>query len=242
MFKFLQRPIVLDCFTTSEIVAKVAPILPATRYFPEWWKALPGNFQSQESFFPEATMKKCSGFIDYYRKSIVLPLWSDLAVEVNNNRQYRWQFADLTTEIEVHPVGQRGSFLPHDSYGHLKLLSPWAFSTKQSVFWTMTQAFYSFKNPDMLLVMPGALDFSDVSATNVNTAINLTRPHKFILNVGQPLCFLTPMTDKPIKVVRHVVTEQEYKKITSDGRRISFTNSLKKRMNRAKQFSDCPFK
>lgn len=238
---FKTSTVVLDCFTTSEIIAKTAPVDFATRHYPEWWKALPKSYIGLDDFFPSPTMKGCVGMIDYYRKSVALPLWSDLAIQVGTNGSYRWQFSDSVCRADVHPEQQRGTYLPSQKYGHLKLATPWLFSTKKDVSWVWSQPMYNFEEPEHFYIPPGVLNFKYQSGANVNLMVDLSKPKQILIPFNQVMAFLTPMTDKHVEIKRHVVTDSEYHKLTMAGQRLTFLNKYRKIAKFTDKFSACPY-
>jgi hypothetical protein len=87
LFLFPKKKIVLDCFTYSESVLQTAPITNAMKHIPSWWKKLP-SAHFEETFFPTPTMKGCVGMVDYYANSVALPLWSEIIINVDSNKNY----------------------------------------------------------------------------------------------------------------------------------------------------------
>ena len=74
LFKFTQRPIVLDAFTVNPIAYKVYPIVPAMKAAPDWWKKLPAiNRNSSEP----SNMKMCPGFVNLYRQGFMVKFSAD---------------------------------------------------------------------------------------------------------------------------------------------------------------------
>ena len=127
MFFFFKKPtITLDCFTTQSNVYHGAPIEKATKFFPEWWKNIPNHTYDESGFYEMMNMKRCSGFIDYYKKGIMIPMWSDFAIDIKPlpSQQYRWQFSDGITEAEIHNSFQRGDYLQPPKYCHVKINTP----------------------------------------------------------------------------------------------------------------------
>jgi hypothetical protein len=58
---------------------------------------------------------------------------------------------------------------------------------------------------------------------------------------GQPMAFLTPMSDRKVEIARHVISKEEWNKKYGMANQISFVNKYKNVVDRVKQFSDCPF-
>ena len=104
MHFFTQPKIHLDAFTDLRYVVENAPVVNGIEAIPHWWKSLPKD--TGQFFFPTPTMKTCIGMHDYYRKSICMPLWSDLCVSVGQNGTYNWQFSDSRSKAEIHAPQQ----------------------------------------------------------------------------------------------------------------------------------------
>jgi hypothetical protein len=240
IFKFPKKKIVLDCFTNKEFVLRSAPIAHAIKHIPDWWRALPNSYVEKNSFFPSVTMKHCAAMVNYYANSVAIPLWCDLAIEVRSDKSCRWQFSDEYTQSIVHPLQQRGNFL--DNHQHLKIESPWCLETKQDIKWVWSQPTYSFnKDAEGIKVLPGVLDFYNQYGTNINLMFSLDREAKFFLPQGQAMVHLTPMFDGEVKIVRHLISNEEYARKIELHTSITFVNKFKKAVDRRQQFSDCPY-
>jgi hypothetical protein len=242
MFHFLKpSKIVLDCFTYSPAVITYSPIASAITHIPEWWKKLPKGYEVPNGMHQFVTMKHCSGVIQYYAKSIALPMWSELVIKIDSDRGYRWQFADGVSEAMVHPAEQRGDFLPDSRYAHLKIKSPWAFKTKTDLNWVWSHPVYNFENPEQFIVVPGVIEFKHQAALNINIVFDKTVPRNIEIGFNQVMAHITPMTDKKVEVRRHLITEQEYAKITASGVPSTFINKYGENKKAKEKFSNCPF-
>jgi hypothetical protein len=237
IFKFPKSKITLDCFTTNETIIKTAPVDFATKHFPEWWKNLPSEYV--DGFFSRPTMKNCAGMNDLYGYSIAIPLWSDFALHTNNN-QFEWQFSDKKTNVGNHNIQkQANGFLP-SNYSHLKIISPWNFKCKKDINWMWNTPFYNFSQyPD--IVIPNAIiNFKHQIKTNINFLFRSDEDKTILLKQGTPLVLLTPLTDKKIEIVRHLIDEKEFQ--NQKRTNIAFTNVYKKIIKQTQKFSSCPFK
>lgn len=240
LFKFPQKKIVLDCFTDQEYLLKSAPIEHALRLAPEWWKVLPAAYSTPKSLGPKATMKKCAGFKDYYAKAIALPMWSDLLIQVNKDRSYQWQYSDRISDVQLHDTKtQAPGFLP--DYGHMKLVSPWFLRTNESIGWVWTHPAYNFKDSNDLVSLPAVVDYQYQHGTGINLMVNLREPKQILIPHGQPMVLMLPMSDRKVKIERHLVSPEELTRIKSIHAHITFLDKYKNFKNRAEQFKKCPF-
>lgn len=243
IFKFPQKKIVLDCFTNRPSVIKLSPISPAIMHTPNWWKVLPNSYRPKNTpfDFDRATMKSCDGMIDYYKESVVIPMWSDLAISIDkNNKKYHWQFSDGISNVGSHAVEQSSGFL--SSYFSLKLISPWLFKTKEDIKWVWSHPVYNYEKSNDVVSLPAIVSYRYQTANHIHLFISFEKNQTIIIPHGQPMVFMTPMTDRKVEVVRHLVSDAEYIKIHGNSEKISFKNKYKKIIASAKQFEKCPFK
>jgi hypothetical protein len=240
IFKFPKKKVVLDCFISSEVTMRTAPILPAMKHIPDWWKELPNTYVEDEGFTKNATVRKCNGIIDYYKSSVAIPLWSDLNIDVEG-QVYRWQFSDGINTAKVHNVKKQATGFLHN-HGHLKLINPWVFKTKQDINWVWSQPTYSFTEGNVgLKVVPGVINFHRQHGANVNMMFSLGEKKLYELEHGQVLAHLTPMFDGKIEVVRHLVSEKEMRRLHDFSTPTTFIEKYSKMWEKRKQFSGCPF-
>jgi hypothetical protein len=240
MFFFRRKTITLDCFTSREGVITSTPITPAIKHIPDWWKQLPKQQVVFPDVFPSATMRTCTGMVDFYSNAVAIPLWSELLIHVYDGT-YQWQFADRATEASVHSALQRGTYLPETNYGHIKIHSPWLLSTDASVSWVWTQPIYSFDKPEDVIVLPGVNDFSKQCSSNINLMIPLHTNRHITVPVNQDLVHMFPMSDKKVEVKRHLISQEEYKRRLSKDDVTTFISKYKSNVRLRKMYSDCPF-
>lgn len=230
--------LVVDAYTTSINTIEVAPIDYGSSYLPAWWKALPKQTFVGSEFYPSPTMKTCVGMHHYYARSLVIPLWSDLHIKVEDGT-YVWQFSDKESVGEVHSSTQFMGFSDPTTCGHLKLISPWKLKTKNQVDWIMSQPTYNMANIFDYTVCPGMLDFSKQHATNIQMMLNLSENKVIELPFRTPLVTLTPMSDKEIVLRRHLVSHTEANLLNAVSTPISFIN---KYILRNRVSAVCPYK
>lgn len=241
IFLFKKKEIVLDCFTANEGVITTAPIVHAIKNTPKWWQDLPPYRMVKDVMYPTHTAKYCTGIVDYFAKSIVIPLWSDLMIKVNDAGSYNWQFADMESTAVVHnTASQATGFMP--TYGHIKLQTPWKFKTKEEISWVWSHPVYNFPNNNALVSLPAVVNYKWQATTSINMLISLDKPQDFFLKHGQSLIHITPMSDRKVKIVRHLVSKEEYERIGTASRISTFYNNYNTRKELAQKFSDCPFK
>jgi len=241
---FVKRSTIhLDCFTQLSHVHNFHPIQSATHFYPEWWKNLPKVNKTDKSWVGEPTMKSCVGFIELFKNSVAIPMWSDLCISTDNEKkQFKWNFSDGQTKMNMHNTDQFKNFV-NGSYAHLKIISPWLFKTKNYVKWNWQYATYNSNVPDELILLPGIVDYKYQVVTNINILINLCKTQTIFLNAGNPLVFLTPLSDHKVKIHNHLVESVEYEKIKSISHPSYFFNSYNKKKKMIQnEESKCPFR
>jgi hypothetical protein len=235
MHFFRRSELHLDCFTCRRDVIEYAPIVNGIEVIPDWWRELPKSLI--DNFSPTPTMKTCVGMLDYYSKSIAMPLWSDLAVSIAPNRDYSWLFSDTMTVAVVHPQRQFIGAPFISNYGHLKIESPWLFECKQNINWVLTEPIYNRNSFTEYTVAQGVLNFSKQNATHLQMLINVTTPKEYLIPFNTPFLF-TPMTDKKVVVHRHLLGEQDFKSKESKARPSTFINKYRTQQ----KINKCPYK
>jgi len=241
LFKFPQKKIVLDCFTTKSYAVEYAPINFAIKHIPDWWKNLPTSFVSDKNQFTEhGTMKGCVGMVDYYKKSIAVPLWSDLSIKIFQDKTFAWQFSDGETAAVQHPIKKQATgFL--NSYEHLKIDSPWLFKSEKDIYWLWSHPTYNYAHSNDICSIPGITSFYHQHATNINIMINVEKEKKILIPQGKPMTLITPMSDRKVEIVRHLIGVEEFIKLRDRSTTIKFISKYKEIIKRRKQFADCPY-
>lgn len=221
MFLFKKKPLVLDCFTHIPPVFMFSKPVLGKHALPDWWRALPNNKNRLSWGDPTKTnnMRGCVGVIDYYKNSVVLPLWSDLDVTVGpaGDDTYRYQFSDGFSSIEPHSHQQYQGFADPAHFQHLKLVSPWAFRTKDSVSWVASWPTYNETSPNKYLILPGTNNFAYSPGTNVQMLVfkQPGQPVELALTHGTPMYAFHPLTDRPVDIRTHLVSDDEFKRATA---------------------------
>lgn len=235
IFKFPKKKIVLDCFTDEIYAIKYAPIHYAIKHIPEWWRNLPTSY----SDVSQTNMRYCVGMIDYYRRSVAIPLWSDVSITVGANKSLMWQFSDNTTVAVHHPKLQYNGFL--EDFTHMKIESPWFFQSEKNIDWVWSHPTYNYVHHDDAVSLPGISNFYYQHAVQINLFVRADREKHILIPQGQPMAVLTPMSDRRVEIVRHLVDKNELRNLQRKAIPISFKAKYKTAVDRLSKFSDCPF-
>jgi hypothetical protein len=241
-FFFRKKPLVLNCVTDRPEVATYAPIKKASAFYPDWWKRLPKELPGVSEASSLGTMKGCVGMRDLYQYGLMLPMWSDLLIEVGavGNHAYKFQYSDLTSRAGHHGGEQRGTFAPEDDYQHIKLVSPWLFSCDEDVPFVWTEPTWDMESLMPHRILPAVTDFKYQKTTNVNFLVP-RKPSEitsFTIPFGHPLVQITPLTDRELKI--NVVEDVAvFKRLQALSSLITFKNLHAKRKEILE--GTCPF-
>lgn len=239
LFKFKPKTIHVDAYTKEGYVHDLFKIDHARKFKPTWWKDLPNVVPSDDSFTFHPTMKSCTGFNKLYQHGLIIPLWCDLSIEVESVDvgTYRWQFSDRITDISQHPSSQRGAYLNHKEFIHMKIASPWIIECNEDVDWVFQNPVWNHHNPHDVIMPPAVVDFKHQNETNINFFVK-AREERYIVDIeaGTPMVHLIPLSERNVKLHLHHVSGDELEKIKSKHASISFRNSY----NKSKKLRECP--
>jgi len=215
MFSILKRSkkLVLNCYTYDKNVYETGRPNYSSKFLPNWWKNLDQFVYEDDGFFPQATMKNCSGLIKYYSRGIIIPLWCDLAVEIGERGtiDFRWQYADRRSRGEQHSMQQMGHHLHEEEYSHLKLISPWIFEMSEDVQWTWTEPTWNSLKQYDYKILPGITEYKNTNATNINMLFSRGETRKrLLIEHGTPMVHLVPITERRIEIKHHLISAQEW--------------------------------
>jgi hypothetical protein len=230
MFWFKKKPIVVDCFVNDANVFNHFKPDKAVKFLPAWWKKIPKELIVEDNFFPYPTMKKCDGFINLYKQGIILPMWNDLALEVGpeGSTDFKWQFADFHSQLNFHAPEQSNYFINPEDTLHVKILSPWKIKTSEDILWHCNDVFWNQINM-FRRVCPGVISFKYQHATHINLVIK-RGPIKRVETIPflEPMLHLIPITERPVDLRHHLLTDEEFKRLTAREKPLAFTCNYEK--------------
>lgn len=217
-FFFKKKEIVFDCFTYDASTYEYAKIAPAVKTIPDWFKSIPSKFTAPSQYVDYSevpTLKSCYGLLEYFKQSFVLPMWSEVVIKTTDT-EFFWEFTTILDRPVSHEDIQTNNVFSNIFF-HLKFIPPWQIRCKDDVkvlfvepFWNscVDQSFFnSFK------VQPGIVNFKFSSSPNVNTFIKKTN-NRFKIEHGYPLVQMFPLTEEKVKFCNHLVTLEEYRKMS----------------------------
>jgi len=243
IFLIKKRKLVLDMFTYRQAVYETAKPKPAAHFYPDWWKELKLETPMRDELFPMATMRRCMGLVDHYKHGFIIPMWTDLRVELGaiGNPAFRVQCSDGISQVASHPDTLRGTYLPKADYQHIKLRNPWVAKSKEDVYWKWEQPTWSYKTPNLSVVLPGTVEYKYQNSLNVNLMFAKSSAKTVIdIPFQQPLVHVTPLTERDFELRYHVISQDEFSKFTQE--RLSNLNSYRTyRRARESEERKCPF-
>lgn len=211
MFSFFHRTskIHLDCFTYMTHTYEMTPIVYAMAAAPQWWKNLDKSELSYDwkhftSPRKSLNMKSCYGFIELYKRGVVLDNWCDLKIKVDS-KGFRYMFSDGQNPDE-HSRHQMGEGFKN--YHHLKLTSPWIFKEKTGVKFHFSGATWNLEDYNVR-VLPGVVDYRVNGYTHVNIMIPKVE-YEHTIPAGQALAHIVPLSDKKLRIKNHLISKQEF--------------------------------
>lgn len=247
-FFFRKKQRVFDVFTDKTMVYDNAPLQRADAVYPDWWKKLPLTYPL-DSLTDLPTARTCNGIIDLYRNSYILPMWSDLNIQINPTPEsgYRYQFSDQLSTLTHHELEQYDDAFNCRQSQHIKLYGPWVGLCEIPTRMLWTDPLYNRTELFDINVLPGVIEHNKVSTQfNVNMLLKRysDKPTIYRFKQGEPLVMITPLTEDKIVIKNHLVSESEYKRISNQYGAICFTNSfriMRKNQDNQKSTKKCPF-
>jgi hypothetical protein len=215
---FINRSsITIDCFTSDHLAFQLSKPDYAIKFMPDWWKKMPSYYTEKNNLYHSPTMKGCEGFKNSFLNGFMIPMWSDLILDVGpkGTNGYGWQFSDRESSIVIHPFKQMNSYLDETNIQHFKLTCPWSFKCNKDIKWVWTDPLWNRIHSNDYTILPGIVSFKFALQGNVNLFVYREEKSKLIkINFGQPVTHLVPMTEKKLKIKHHLVSEDEYKKLS----------------------------
>ena len=237
---FKKKPIVIHAYTNIGALYEYAQLKSATRHKPEWWKNLPAlKGGTDDNWFNSMNMKVCSGFNDLYKKSVTIPMWSDVDINIGKvgSGAYEYLYADKMSSMNSHNPIEWGGFFDDENYQHIKLHTPWILDCEEDVDFIMTPDMYSGAFPADTILPVGVLNFSKTGSCNVNVVFKRhSEDVKHLIEFGRSIAMLIPMSDRKVLVKHHLISNDEYDQL------FSRKNAALTFKGKHYRMQSCPFK
>ena len=186
-WKQREKPKVI-WWSTIDGLEKVVPVLPAKEVIPDWWKKVD---RMKEHYKFKGSVKACPSFPEYVSQGFVVPLWTDLRIEITHDT-YKWDTPDKMFQFSSHPNTQFKSWLPKWQQDNtsfvLKPNCPWRIKTPPG--WSVWQLPMYYHYDPIFETLPGII-WSDVHH-EINQQMMFRRYGTFELKRGTPLAMYVP--------------------------------------------------
>ena len=178
------------------------------------------------------------------RQGFVLPMWSDLKVNVGQKGSfnYSWLYSDTVSNATSHEQEQRGNFLPNESFLHLKLHCPWTAVCKEDIEWSLIQPSWHNESPFDYVTPPGVVNFKFQHSLEVHTFFERKENNNsIIIPHNRPMLQAIPHSNRDIHLNYHLVSEKDWIKYSSQAVLLKFSHGYNMVKKIRKENGGCPF-
>jgi hypothetical protein len=187
-------------FTLHEQLKETLPPVPASKFWPQWFKdQSTGNFNT-ETRQGINTVKSCPAILDVLNMGYIIPLWSDFKLLQTEN-DLGWISPNREMfPITVHPEEQIDAypFSSNTFKGTVKLINPWNIRTDAGYSCMFVSPFYH-THPN-LEVLVGSIDTDRYHEAHVNTFVTSQTNEEVNLKYGMPLVQVIPYKREEFKM------------------------------------------
>ena len=226
--------------------AFIAPIVPAAKALPDWYKQASILKEGDPPYAPQH-IKACMPFFDAMTQGYIVPLWSDIYVNTGFDEEtgqlaleFGWQSsANSSGHIEDHhptqtegmPLMEEGKTTGGNSF---KFTNPWLIQTPKG-YSTLFVTPLNGGNPNFQMIP--AIVATDSYFNNISFPFVWTGPEDFegVISQGTPLIQLIPFKRDNFQHELKPMTEEDTNLMRSTSARISqgFTGVYKQLWRKA---------
>ena len=186
---FKKKQPLVTCYTTVRGLEEIYPPKLAVEAIPEWFKKMPREIMDQWSGHP-GTAKKCPAFVDYYKSGVVLYLWCDLWIKINEDTTWEVKTPEKLFSFTNHLDNQFLDHTPKREYAMvLKANSPWRMVTPKG--WDLMQLPLHYHFDERFEVLPGVMS-ADIHY-EVNPQMGFKEYGEYLIPRGTPLAMYVPI-------------------------------------------------
>ena len=214
----------------------IVPIRESKHFIPEWFKQAPAFLPEENELTAMPTVKRCPGFIDFFKMGYVLPAWCDFHLEISENE------CEVKTPGDAFPVSFHGStqfknYLPEHAKKNVKLIfkphSPWRVKTPKGVKMLQLPMLYHF-NPEFY-VLTGVID--TYIEHELNPQLIFNRAGEFFIKRGTPLSMYIPIRTEEFDVV---IREQTQEDTDAEGKQVyAITSVFNNKFRKYEKIEEC---
>ena len=188
----------------------IVPIRESKHFIPEWFKKAPAFPEGERwnELTDVPTVKRCPGFIDFFKMGYVLPAWCDFHLELGEN-ECRVKTPQNAFPTNYHGPHQYINYLPEHAKKNAKLAfkppSPWHVKTPKGIK-MLELPMLHHHNPDFYTV--GGLTDTHLFH-ELNPIWVFMRTGEFFIKRGTPISMLIPIRTEEFDVVIREQTEED---------------------------------
>lgn len=204
LFKFKEKKITIDFFTDNYATYELFKIKKVSRNKPKW-------------FNNDLAIRHCAGMTDFFNKAYLIEAWTDISINVGSDGVVTPITANKEVVFGENHHSERGAFLPQDQFQHIKIVSPWLADASQSIPCLFFAAvWHNERYIDRISYLPAVRDLYYSKRWNMHFFINKNniQGYQEFINIGDPLQYFVPLTDKKVEVKTHYDPEMVQKLIT----------------------------
>ena len=199
------------------------------KFLPDWYKDLNNSYQTTNEYnltYNRPTVKSCSGIKTTLTNGFIIPMWSDLIVDIFPDKSISFQYSYSNAAAMIHHRVQYGNL--YTDCTHLKLLNPWAAKTNRSKLFYLTSPFYHINSMLDYSICPGFLDLYYSHSLNINLFFKVKQEkYRVIIPVGFPIAQLISTDDSIFQISTKPVSKDIFEGLAGE-RDISFYKSDRK--------------
>ena len=207
-------------YTEIEELEKTLPVVPASKFWPEWFKNQRPIFEGNDKQYA-STVRKCPAILDILSMGYVIPLWCDFKLaRIEDDLGYMVppkvsDIFSLTThneiQIDAYPFDE------NTFKGSVKFYNPWEIVTPPGYSVLVVHPYYHVNLN--LKTLDGVIDTDVYHEAHINTFFTAPLNEEIVFPKGMPLAQIIPFK------------REDYKMETAVGNHKSLTNRLRRFMN-----------
>jgi len=208
---------------------EIVPIRESKYFIPEWFKKAPAFPLGSNELTGIPTIKRCPGFIDFFKLGYVLPAWCDFHLEIGEEGATP-KTPGEAFEVSYHPNHQFVDYLPEHMKQQVKLAfkphCPWTVYTPKGIKLLELPMIHHY-NPDFFAAS-GLLDAHLFH--ELNPILIFTKTGEFFIKRGTPLAMLIPIKTEEFNFIIREATKEDYNEMGKQVYAISsvFNNNFRK--------------
>ena len=186
----------------------IVPIRESKHFIPEWFKKAPSFLPESNELTAMPTVKRCPGFIDFFKLGYVIPAWTDLHLEITETGATP-KTPGNAFECDYHGGHQFADYLPEHMKQKVKLAfklnCPWRVKTRKGIKLLVLPMLHHY-NPDFY-VAGGLID--SYLFHEINPVMIFPKTGEFFIKRGTPIAMLIPIQTEDLNLIVREHTEED---------------------------------